>query len=220
MRINTSLKHNHMRPACKHILTLLTVFITVHAMAARPAQTGAGDVAVRTNALAIPLLNMGLEVAVAAKWTLGADWYYPWIPRANGANGADRTGRCLQALAASLEGRYWFTHAFTGHSVGAFGMAGKYDLERNFHGYQGQFGSFGIDYMYAVPIFRNSLRLEFSLGLGFFLSRAREYRVYEPGGPAYTEKDMAKDIHYFGPVKAGVSIVVPITITRKKGGGL
>ena len=69
-----------MRPACKHILTLLTVFITVHAMAARPAQTGAGDVAVRTNALAIPLLNLGVEAVVAPHWTVGADAYYPWIP--------------------------------------------------------------------------------------------------------------------------------------------
>ena len=190
-----------MRPACKHILTLLTVFITVHAMAARPAQTGAGDVAVRTNALAIPLLNIGVEVAVAANWTLGAN------------------ANALQALAASLEGRYWFTKPFEGHSVGAFGMAGKYDVERNFHGYQGRFGSVGIDYMFAVPVIGNRLRLEFSLGLGFFLSRAREYRVYEPGGPAYAEKDMAKDIRYFGPVKAGVSVVVPLTVFKKKGGG-
>ncbi len=203
-----------MRPACKHILTLLTVFITVHAMAARPAQTGAGDVAVRTNALAIPLLNIGVEVAVAANWTLGADWYYPWIPRTLGAN-----ANALQALAASLEGRYWFTKPFEGHSVGAFGMAGKYDVERNFHGYQGRFGSVGIDYMFAVPVIGNRLRLEFSLGLGFFLSRAREYRVYEPGGPAYAEKDMAKDIRYFGPVKAGVSVVIPLTVFKKKGGG-
>ena len=76
-----------------------------------------------------------------------------------------------------------------------------------------------VDYLYAIPVFKNKLRLEFSLGLGFFLSRAREYRVYESGGQAYSDKDMAKDINYFGPVKAGVSVVVPLTVFKKKGGG-
>ena len=177
-------------------------------------------VAVRTNALAIPLLNLGVEVSFAPHWTVGADAYFPWIPRPRQSEGVDDTGRCLQILAGNFEGRYWFSEALRGHSVGAFVMAGWYDLENNFHGYQGGFGSIGLDYLYAIPVFRNKVRLEFSLGLGFFLSRAREYRVYELGGHAYTEKDLAKDIHYFGPVKAGVSVVVPIAITRKKGGGL
>ena len=209
------------------------VIVDVSALAARPPQTDAGGIvasaqpatqpgkiALRTNALAIPLLNLGVEVPFAPHWTVGADAYYPWIPRPRQSEGVDYTGRCLQALAGNLEGRYWFSEALRGHSVGAFVMAGWYDLEYNFHGYQGGFGSIGLDYLYAIPVFKNKLRLEFSLGLGFFLSRAREYRVYESGGQAYSDKDMAKDISYFGPVKAGVSVVVPITITRKKGGRL
>ena len=188
--------------------------------AAKPQKEPPVAVAVRTNALAIPLLNLGVEAVVAPHWTVGADAYYPWIPRPRQSEGVDYTGRCLQALAGNLEGRYWFDKALRGHSIGAFTMAGWYDVEYNFHGYQGGFGSVGIDYLYAIPVFQNKLRLEFSLGLGFFLSRAREYQVYESGGRAYTEKDMAKDITYFGPVKAGVSVVVPIVFSSKRGGGL
>ena len=200
------------------LATLIASVVSFGATAAEPEKEPV--VAVRTNALAIPLLNLGVEVAVAPHWTVGADAYYPWIPRPRQNEGVDYTGRCLQALAGNLEGRYWFSEALRGHSIGAFTMAGWYDIEYNFHGYQGGFGSIGLDYLYAIPVFKNKLRLEFSLGLGFFLSRAREYRVYESGGQAYSDKDMAKDISYFGPVKAGVSVVVPITITRKKGGRL
>ncbi len=199
------------------LLLLATLVASVagnSAGAAKPQKEPPVSVAVRTNALAIPLANIGVVLPFERHWSVAADFYYPWLQRSQDHR------NCLQALAGGLEGRYWFSEALRGHSVGAFVLAGWYDLEYNFHGYQGGFGSIGLDYLYAIPVFKNKMRLEFSLGLGFFLSRAREYRVYESGGRAYTEKDMAKDIGYFGPVKAGVSVVVPIAITRKKGGRL
>jgi len=176
------------------------------------------DVALRTNALAIPLANIGVVLPFERHWSVAADFYYPWLQRSQDHR------NCLQALAGGLEGRYWFdrsqNNALLGHSIGIFAMAGRYDIERNYHGYQGLFTSMGVDYLYALPVFHNRMHLEFSLGLGIFLSRAREYQVYEPGGNAYAGKNMAKDIQYLGPVKASVSVVVPIRFNRKRGGEL
>ena len=167
--------------------------------------------AVRTNLL-LPALNVGAELPLGQHWSVGADWYYPWLWR-----NPDHKD-CVQALALGLEGRYWFGNRplrLTGHSVGLFSYAGYYDLERDYSGYQGEFALAGIDYLYSHA-FRNGLRLELSIGAGYFFSIARLYNVYEEGGKGYKDKDMAKRVEFFGPLKAGVSLVVPIYL--KKGG--
>ena len=172
--------------------------------------------AVRTNVLAIPLANIGVEIPLRGRWSLGVDWYYPWLWRDHSSEGVDYGGKCVQILAGGLESRYWFggSSRLVGPALGVFGMAGYYDLEWDFHGYQGEFASAGVEFVYACPIFRDKMRLEFNLGLGYLYSRAREYQTYWEGGKAYTEKDMAKDIHFVGPVKAGMSLVVPIRVKK------
>lgn len=180
------------------------------AVPVRPRQT---ILAFRTNALAVPFLNVGVEVPLGNRWSVGADWYYPWLWRSSHATGVDHTGKCMEALALNLEVRYWPGNRkarLLGHSAGVFAMAGYYDLERNFHGFQGEFATGGLDYLYACPLFKGNMHLELSLGLGYFYSQAREYWVYHEGGKGYREKDMAKTIRYWGPVKATVSLVVPI----------
>ena len=173
------------------------------------------NVAIRTNLL-LPAFNVGVEVPLGNQWSVGADWYYPWMFR-----WADHKD-CTQALALNLEGRYWFgkdrtrERRLTGHSVGLYAMAGYYDLERNYKGYQGEFVTAGIDYLYACPVFWKRLRLELSLGVGYFYSLARSYEVYTEGGKGYKDKDMAKRIQFFGPTKANVTLVIPIYC--KKGG--
>lgn len=177
--------------------------------------------ALRTNLL-LPALNVGVEVPLGDRWSIGADWYYPWLWRPKHGEGVDYSGWCVEAIALNIEGRYWFgkrsrERRLLGHSAGLFAMAGYYDFERNYKGLQGEFATVGVDYLYAMPIFKNRLHLEFCLGIGYFYSLAREYEVYAAGGKGYKEKDMAKDIRYFGPVKATVSLVLPIYFTRKGG---
>lgn len=168
----------------------------------------------RTNLL-LPALNVGAELPLGNSWSIGADWYYPWLFR-----NADHRN-CVQALALNLEGRYWFGRGRTperrllGHSIGLFTMAGYYDFERNYKGLQGEFATVGIDYLYALPVFKKKMRLELSLGVGYFYSQARQYEVYTPGGKGYKDKDMAKVIRYFGPVKANVALVLPIYSKKK-----
>ncbi|MBR5430935.1 MAG: DUF3575 domain-containing protein [Bacteroidales bacterium] len=174
--------------------------------------------AVRTNVLAVPFANMGAEISLSTHWSLGVDLYYPWLRRPHSSEGTDYTGKCVQILAGAIEPRYWFggRDRLLGFAIGMHATAGYYDLEWNYHGYQGEFVSAGLDFVYACPVFKDKLRLEFSLGLGYLYSRAREYRTYGAGGQAFTEKDMAKDIHFVGPVKGGVSLVLPIRVKKPK----
>ena len=169
--------------------------------------------AVRTNLLS-PLTNIGLEVCIDDRWSVEGDYYFPWLVRNEDHRNA------MQLLAWGVSGRYWLGHDRTcfdrllGHSVGLGTYAGYYDIERNFAGHQGEFVSVYFDYMYAMPVCRRKMHLEFTLGVGYLYSDARPYTVFEPGGIAFKE-GYTKKIHWVGPLKAGVSLVVPISSYRK-----
>lgn len=167
----------------------------------------------RTNLL-VPLLNFGAEVAIGNHWSIGADYYFPWKWRnPNHKN-------CFELLAWGLEGRYWFGKDRTeedrmeGHSVGVATSLGYYDFQRNYVGNQGEFINVGFDYLYALPIFKDRMHLEFSLGIGYIYSYLRPYEVYEDGGKGY-RYGYTKNFHWFGPTKATVSFVVPIKGKRR-----
>lgn len=126
----------------------------------------------------------------------------------------------MQLLAWGVTGRYWlgkgrtYKNRLLGHSVGLGTYIGYYDLERNYTGHQGEFASVCLDYMYAMPVFKNRMHLEFTVGLGYLYSYARPYDVFESGGKAFRE-GYTKNIHWVGPLKAGVSLVVPFYMKRK-----
>lgn len=167
----------------------------------------------RTNLL-VPLLNVGAEVPIGNNWSVGADYYFPWMFR----DGHHKN--CFQVLAWSVEGRYWFgknrqeEDLLEGHSVGLSTMIGYYDIQRNYVGHQGTLYNISVDYLYSLPIFKDRMHLEFSLGLGYFISpKAQPYEVKEDGGLAY-KKGYTKDFQWLGPNKAGVSLVVPIKAKR------
>ena len=165
--------------------------------------------ALRSNLL-VPALNLGIEVPIGKHWSVGADYYFPWIwPKKDNKN-------CFEFLGWGIEGRYWFGKNRTafdrlkGHSVGLYGYVGYYDFERNFHGHQGEFVNVGVDYTYAMAVGkRKQLHFEFSLGVGYIYSEARQYTVIEANGPLISDK-VTKKVGYFGPTKANISLVVPI----------
>ena len=165
--------------------------------------------AVRSNLL-VPALNVGVEVPIGNNWSVGADYYFPWLwPNKDNIN-------CFEFLGWGIEGRYWFGKNRTafdrlkGHSVGLYGYMGYYDFERNYHGHQGEFVNVGLDYTYAMAVGKKkSVHFEFSLGVGFIYSQARKYTVIEAGAPLISDK-ITKHISFFGPTKANISLVVPI----------
>lgn len=171
--------------------------------------------AVRTNALAIPFFNAGVEVPINRNWSVGADCYYPWFSRKT-----DK-GRCSQLLAFDIEGRYWFAgdrlpqeSRLLGHSLGAYIGAGYYDYERDWSGHQGEFINLGLDYLYAMPLWGGAVHLEFELGFGYVYSKAVPYRYI--GGKYYLERNVRKNIHWFGPTRAQVSVVIPVYMSKDK----
>lgn len=166
--------------------------------------------AVRTNLL-VPALNIGAEVPIGDRWSVSADYYYPWIwPSKKNKN-------CFEFLGWSAEGRYWFGKDRTakdrllGHSAGLYGAGGYYDFERNYRGQQGEFVSVGLDYTYAMPIGRKrKMNLEFTFALGYIHSWGRAYKVHGDYGPLFKDEgDIRFD--YVGPTKVAVNLVVPFT---------
>ena len=171
--------------------------------------------AVRTNALAIPLLNLGVEVPINRNWSVAADYYYPWFFRGSNMR------NCNQILAFDVEGRYWFSDdrlsnetRLLGHSVGLYVAGGYYDFERDWSGHQGEFVNVGADYVYAIPIMGGLMNLEFELGLGYIYSRALPYKYI--ADKFYLDNNVAQHIHWFGPTRAQVSVSVPVHISREQ----
>lgn len=169
----------------------------------------------RTNFLS-PVSNFGVEYCINHNWSIGADYYFPWVFRnPNHKN-------CFQVLGGSIEGRYWFgkergeQDRLEGHSLGFGLMGGYYDMERNYTGKQGEFGGIGVDYLYSLPIANDKLHMEFSLGLGYIYSYVKPYNVFEDGGKAY-KTGYTERFHWVGPTKATVSLVVPIKAKRRTG---
>ncbi|MBO7305920.1 MAG: DUF3575 domain-containing protein [Bacteroidales bacterium] len=169
--------------------------------------------ALRSNLL-LPAANVGVEVPVGNKWSVGADYYFPWVKRES--NNKD----CTQALMWNLEGRYWFGKERTeadllkGHSMGLNAMFGYYDFERDYKGHQGEFANISLDYTYALPAFKEKIHFEFTIGVGYFFTQAEKYDVFEEGGKGY-KKGYKENTSWVGPNKIGVSVVVPIKSTRR-----
>lgn len=200
------------------ILSFLVILTTtVAAATANPvSQSQPTSMAIRTNLL-VPALNVGAEVPLGNRWSLGADYYYPWLWPSK------KNKDCFELLGLSVEGRYWFgknrtdQNRLLGHSAALYAAAGYYDFERNFRGQQGDFISVGVDYTYAMAVGRRKrVNLEFTLALGYIHSWARNYNVPDDYGYLYPEFGTVM-FDYVGPTKAAVSLVVPLRFDRKEG---
>lgn len=173
--------------------------------------------AFRTNFVA-PGMNVGVEVPIADRWSVGVDYWYPWF--------VSKGNRwCAEQLALFIDGRYWFTgekykwtdtQKLQGHAIGVYIAAGYYDYQVRTHGKQGEYVNVGVDYTFALPIAQNRLRLEFNIGIGFVMNQYRPYK------PSTDFSDLIKDpgikyrtSNFFGPTRGGVSLVVPILVKQQ-----
>ena len=175
-------------------------------------------IAARTNMLS-PGLSVGIEIPIAENWSIGVDYYYPWAVSA-------KNTWCGEMLGWTLDAKYWFPgknntwsvdSKLKGHAVGIFGAIGYYDYQDKEGGKQGEFFDVGVDYVYALPVANDKLRIEFNIGLGFIRT------LYRPYYPSSDYADLIKEpgvkhrsLNFFGPTKAGVSLVWPITAPCKK----
>lgn len=173
--------------------------------------------AARTNLL-FPGLSVGLEFPIKDNWSIGFDYMYPWAVSKNNR-------WCAEMLGLFLDARYWFpgeknkwsrTERLQGHAVGVYAGAGYYDFQNKKRGAQGEYLDFGVDYTYALPVANNKLRFEFNIGIGMIRTQ------YRPYYPASDYSDLIKEpgikyhtTNFFGPTRAGVSLVVPIVVNTK-----
>lgn len=172
-------------------------------------------VALRTNLL-VPALNFGVECPLGNKWSIAADYYFPWL------KSDDKNKDCFQLLGWSAEGRYFFgkersaEDRLLGHSIALYGAGGYYDFEYNYKGTQGEFVTGGFDYTYAFAVGKKKrINLEFTFAVGYIHSWGRPYHVVSEYGPLFKD-DTDLRFDYFGPTKAAVSLVVPIRFGRKQ----
>lgn len=171
--------------------------------------------AVKTNLLfdAALMPNIEVEVPIGNRFSVNGELMFPWWL-------FEDDKYCLQILSGGLEGRYWLGNRakrrlLTGHFAGLYVGAGKYDLQWNRDGYQGEFFvAAGISYGYATRIARN-LNLEFNIGLGLLRTSYEHYHTLD-NYQTLLWQDSGK-YTWLGPTKVKISLVWLLG-NKKKGG--
>lgn len=184
--------------------------------------------ALKTNLLldAVTALNYSIEVPVNEHFSLQYEQHTPWWLSKNNKY-------CLEFLSFGGEFRWWFAprtsqetsdrklrDALVGHFLGVHCWGGKADIQwgRDFGCYQFDFMSAGLTYGYSMPISRH-LNLEFSISAGYARIPYQHYIPTEDWQILIKDRNDAGTLHYFGPTKAEISLVIPIRATFNKKGG-
>lgn len=184
-------------------------------------------IALKTNLLydAALVPNVGIEVNLGKRWTIGLDWLYTWFKN-------DSRHRYWQGYGGYLGVRKYLgsnksennsprsSSPFpTGHHVGVYMTGVTYDVEWGGKGYQAAKFGFGggIEYGYSKRIGKR-LDLDFSLGVGF---QDGEYKEYEPANDdtGHYIWLATKKRHWWGPTKAEVTLKWILGPAREKKGG-
>jgi len=180
--------------------------------------------AFRSNLL-MPLMNIGVEVPLSNRFSLGADWYCPWAFRNWSNRVLPSQMYCAQMLFGSIEARWWLgrlhsqgsdpKYRLRGHSIGLVGIGGYYDLEYDGKGQQGEFYGLGLDYMYSLPLGKGGAHMEFSLGAGCVWNPYRNYQVRTEGG--YLTADGGPQSRFMPvPLRVGISLSIPVTKRKEE----
>jgi Secretin and TonB N terminus short domain./Protein of unknown function (DUF3575). len=157
--------------------------------------------------LATTSLNIGAEFALARQWTFDLT---------TGINTWDLNGDKggIRHWLVQPEIRYWFCNRFERHFVGLHGIGGQYQIQNidlapfgnDLTGkrYDGYAIGAGISYGYHLPMGKR-WAWEFTVGAGYIYL---DYDKYNCGECDNKIGKRTKD--YFGPTKAGVSLIYMI----------
>ena len=201
--------------------------IKVKPVSSEPGWQFRRPLALKTNLLfdLVSALNVEIEIPLGRRFSIAGEWIFPWWLW-------ERKQNSFEVLSGTLEGRYWIkpnyakqasvlnTHnPLTGWFVGLYSSMGKYDLEWEKKGYQGEvYISGGLTLGYSKPLSRN-LNMEFSLSAGYMQS---DYRYYMARQDAFEDWHLIKQypgtFRWIGPTKAKVSLVWYPHFKSKKGG--
>lgn len=177
--------------------------------------------ALKTNLLfdlaLVPNIEIEVPLGKQNRWSVNGEWMFPWWL-------IDHDKYCLQILSGGVEGRYWLGSRFrrlsrpalTGHFLGFYAGGGKYDLQWDTDGYQGEFYiASGLSYGYSTRIGRH-LNLEFSIGIGLLRTNYEYYHAIDHYRTLLWQNN--GNYTWFGPTKAKISLVW-VWGRKRKGGG-
>lgn len=175
----------------RKIITTLVLAV----LAALPNVAKAQEVALKTNTLywlaASP--NIGLEAAVAPKWTLeltGA--YNPWTYKDD---------KKMRFWLIQPEAKYWFCEKFEGHFVGLHAHGAQFFGGFRSKRYDGYLAGAGVSYGYDW-ILSPHWNIEAEIGLGW------AHLWYKESDRIYCVKCRTpKTKDYVGPTKAALSLI-------------
>lgn len=181
---------------------------------ARPAMTVDNirwfdDLAVKTNLLAYGVLmpNLEIEWKHFDRWSVAFEAQGAWWSRQN--------PRKVYRIATWIpEVRYWPISRSKWHGmyVGAFVGYGIYDLDNSKKGHEGEGYMGGVSLGYMWPISKH-FSLEAGLGVGYMRLQDKTYVPLE-GHYLY---QMTKNINYFGPLRAKLSLVWRFRVKKPNG---
>lgn len=179
--------------------------------------------AAKTNLImdAATIVNYSLEFPINEHFSFLYEQYCPWWLSKNNQY-------CLQFLSFGGEFRWWFSpkisaetselklrDSMVGHFVGVNGWGGMFDIQaKDFGCYQGEFLSFGLTYGYSMPVGKY-LNMEFSISAGYAKIPYRHYNPTPDWQILVRDPLRSGTLHYLGPTKAEISLVLPIRAKAK-----
>jgi hypothetical protein len=152
--------------------------------------------------------NLSLEVGLGRRSTLDlSGGYNPW-----NLNGTAENNKKLVHWLGEIEYRYWLCQRFTGHFFGIHALGTQYNIakqelpllfekgskEYRYEGY-GYGGGISYGYNFFLGI---RWSLEANIGIGYARLHYDKYKCYKCG-----EKVGTENRNYFGPTKAGISLI-------------
>lgn len=173
-----------------------------------PAPAKGFDMAFKINMLygaATLTPNFGVEFGLGQRTTLDiAGGYNPW-----NLNGKVGDNKKLVHWLVQPEFRYWFCERFNGQFIGAHALVSHYNVSGHKvpmmfdkqYRYQGMAYGAGVSYGYHLVLSRK-FGLEFTAGVGVI---AMNYDKYDCDKCAQKIGNFRKT--YFGPTKAGITLV-------------
>lgn len=164
--------------------------------------------ALKTNLLGYAVLMPNLEVEwmFVDRWSLALEGQGAWYAK-------NEPHKVYRLATLTPEIRFWALDRGRWHGmyVGLFGGAGLYDLSNGKKGHEGEGWMAGVSAGYMWPISKH-LSLDAGIGVGYMHARDK---VYEPRDGHFLYQ-MTKNVNYFGPLRAKLSLVWRIPSYKKQ----
>ena len=149
--------------------------------------------------------NLGMEIGLGKRSTLDfSGSYNPW-----NREGSFEDNKKLVHWLGNIEYRWWTCQSFNGHFFGVHALGGEYNVagrdipllfDKEYR-YEGWAAGGGLSWGYHMML-ATRWSLEFNVGAGYVYMNYDRFPCDKCGG---LEGNYTK--HYFGPTRAGVSLV-------------